>query len=75
VSGKGRNFEMFEALLESKADVNVINGDGALHLVIASDNTWRFKRFKTLLKAGADVNVARRDGKSAFLAGNCVGQG
>ena len=27
VAGKGRSFEMFEALLEAKADVNVINGD------------------------------------------------
>ena len=43
VADKGRSFEMFEALLEAKAEVHVINGDGtsALHLTIASDNVPR----------------------------------
>jgi ankyrin repeat protein len=59
---------MFEALLESKADVNVINGDGAsaLHLVIASDSARSIEMFETLLKAGADLNAVRRDGASVL---------
>jgi ankyrin repeat protein len=69
--------ELAEMLVsKAKADVNVINGDGAsaLHLAIASDNDRSLEMFETLLKAGADVNVVRRDGASvlalAIVSGN-----
>jgi ankyrin repeat protein len=74
--GAGK-FELAEMLVsKAKADVIVINGDGAsaLHLVIASDNARSFEMFEALLKAEADVNVVRRDGASglalAIVSGN-----
>jgi ankyrin repeat protein len=68
VVGAGK-VDLAEMLVsKAKADVNVINGDGAsaLHLAIASDNDRSLEMFETLLKAGADVNVVRRDGSSVL---------
>jgi ankyrin repeat protein len=60
---------MFEALLEAKADVNAINGDGAsaLHLTAASDSARSFEMFETLLKAGADLKLDVQDSMGETL--------
>jgi hypothetical protein len=57
---------------KAKADVNLINGDGAsaLHLVVASDNARSFEMFETLLKAGADLKLNEALVATACRVGN-----
>ena len=58
---------MFEALLEAKADANVINQDSMGETLLATAcRVGNFEVFEALLKAKADVNVVRRDGTSAL---------
>ncbi len=64
------NFEVFERLLKSGADVNVVRRDSksALHLAVVSGKARSFEMFEALLEAKADVSVQDSMGETLMTA-------
>lgn len=64
-----RNYELIEALIAAKADVNAKNNDGTTALIeaLSAGHSCSEDIAKLLIDAGADVNIKNHDDTTALL--------